>query len=51
MIGYLHSTPLAVGTALQSIAGKYQKVLSLDKTYIPGDPFSNLVNMEPDRAT
>jgi hypothetical protein len=48
MIGYLPSTPLPVATALQSIAGKYTKVLSLDKTYDPAFPdFSTLVNMEP----
>jgi len=45
-IGYLPQATLPVTQALQSIAGLYQRVLSLDKTYDPALPeFSTLKEM------
>lgn len=39
---------IETATALQSIAGYYQRVLSLDKTYDPALPqFSTLLNLKP----
>jgi hypothetical protein len=47
-IGYLPQATLPVTQALQSIAGLYQRVLSLDKTYDPALPeFSTLKEMRP----
>jgi len=47
-IGYLPQATLPVTQALQSIAGLYQRVLSLDKTYDPSLPeFSTLKEMRP----
>jgi len=46
-IGYLPQATLPVTQALQSIAGLYQRVLSLDKTYDPALPeFSTLKEMK-----
>ncbi len=46
-IGYLPQTTLPVTEALQSIAGSYQRVLSIDKTYDAALPqFSTLKEME-----
>lgn len=48
MIGYLPNQPLPVAEALQSIAGQYGLVLSIDKTYDPLQPeFSTLATLEP----
>lgn len=50
-IGYLPSSTLPITTALQSIEGSYQRVLSLDRTYDPALPqFSTLKQMEPGRG-
>jgi len=47
-IGYLPTTALPVTQALASIAGQYQRVLSLDKTYDPALPeFSTLQELQP----
>ncbi len=47
-IGYLPSSTLSIGTALASINGHYQRVLSLDKSYNPSLPtFSTLKDMAP----
>ncbi|GEM_PF-3206107 len=47
-LGYLPTSNLPVATALQSINGTYQRVLSLDKTYSPSLPtFSTLKEMTP----
>ncbi|MBP7962824.1 MAG: hypothetical protein KBG20_18450 [Caldilineaceae bacterium] len=46
-IGYLPSTSLPVAQALASIDGKYQRVLGISQTYIPGSPASNLTHLEP----
>jgi hypothetical protein len=50
-IGYLPQATLPVTQALQSIAGLYQRVLSLDKTYDPALPeFSTLKEMKEDEG-
>jgi hypothetical protein len=50
-IGYLPQATLPVTQALQSIAGLYQRVLSLDKTYDPSLPeFSTLKEMKEDEG-
>ncbi|MCX7689067.1 MAG: hypothetical protein N2045_13975, partial [Fimbriimonadales bacterium] len=47
-IGYYPSTAMPITTALQSIAGHYQRVLSRDKTYDPAHPeLSDLWTLEP----
>jgi hypothetical protein len=46
-IGYLPQAPLPIATALQSIDGLYQRVLSINKTYVPGSPFSTLHTLSP----
>jgi hypothetical protein len=47
-IGYRPETSLPITTALQSIDGHYQRVLSLDKTYDPSLPdYSTLQEMQP----
>jgi hypothetical protein len=47
-VGYLPTTTLPITVALQSIAGHYLMVHSLDKTYNPSDPIhSTLWQMEP----
>ncbi len=46
-IGYLPESSLPTATALQSIDGLYQRVLSLDKSYVPSLPsFSTLQSLE-----
>ncbi len=47
-IGYLPQVALPITEALQSIAGQYQRVLSVDKTFDPALPgYSTLRVMEP----
>jgi hypothetical protein len=48
MVGYLPERSMPVAAALQSIAGKYSAVVSIDRTFDPVHPdFSTLVDMEP----
>ena len=50
-IGYLPEATLPITVALQSIAGQYQRVLSLDKTYDPALPgYSTLHSLEPGKG-
>lgn len=50
-IGYLPRVSMPVTTALQSIEGQYQLVLSLNQTYVPSLPqYSTLTAMEPGKG-
>jgi len=50
-IGYLPRASMPVTTALQSIEGQYQLVLSLNQTYVPALPqYSTLTWMEPGKG-